>query len=186
MRAGGPLIGVILATWRLRRNRDLHSRRIDTRAPSHCDRNLAPIHERWAGSESLRKQDFDMIDERGCGLLTDVSQADTYYLQVITVDGSAGSSSNRSDLFDCTTQVPIVIGLSTITGADRSTITASGGNFLGTSSVAFYEDWGGIEVTPVQARSARTSRTSAQPHSPSRRRPPCNQRPPGSSWSRGR
>ena len=92
-----------------------------------------------------------MIDERGYGLLTDVSQADTYYLQVITVDGSAGSSSNRSDLFDCTTQVPIVIGLSTITGADRSTITASGGNFLGTSSVAFYEDWGGIEVTPVQS-----------------------------------
>ena len=75
----------------------------------------------------------------------------TYYVQVINVLGSAGSSSNTNDLYDYTTQVPIVTNLSSITGTAGSTITVSGGNFLSASSVTFYEESSGNEVTPVQS-----------------------------------
>jgi hypothetical protein len=81
----------------------------------------------------------------------------TYYIQVITVAGSAGSSSNTSDLYDYTTQVPIVTNLSAITGTAGSIITVSGGNFLSASSVTFVEESGGTAASNFTVNGTTTN-----------------------------
>jgi len=69
-----------------------------------------------------------------------VSAAGNYYVQVRTI---GGTSTNTTDVFAYSVQVPIIISLSPSTGPAGTSVTITGANFLSGSTVSWYLDSGG-------------------------------------------
>jgi len=91
-----------------------------------------------------------------------VSAAGNYYVQVRTI---GGTSTNTTDVFAYTVQVPIIISLSPSTGPAGTSITITGANFLSGSTVSWYLDSGGSPTggaTNSSAASTTVNSTGTQ------------------------
>ena len=83
-----------------------------------------------------------------------VSTAGNYYVEVRTI---GGQSTNTTDDFAYTVQVPIIVSLGTYTGPAGTTITITGANFLSGSTVSWYLDSGGSATGGATMSSAAST-----------------------------
>ena len=96
------------------------------------------------------------------GYFTAGGAAGNYYAQVRTI---GGTSTNTTDVFAYTVQVPIIISLSPSTGPAGTSITITGANFLSGSTVSWYLDSGGSPTggaTNSSAASTTVNSTGTQ------------------------
>ena len=70
---------------------------------------------------------------------TGISYPASFFVEVNTVGGTGGSSSNLSDIFTYSVQVPIIFSISPTSGPAGTTITLNGYNFVSGSTVAWIQ-----------------------------------------------